>query len=61
MMMTQLEELKSLRRQMLATIERSAELTAAGTPERYLSGYDKAERLRLLARLDAAILKLEGH
>ena len=60
-MMTQLEELKGLRRQMLATIRHSADLAAAGTPERFLSAYDKAERLRLLARLDDAIRSLEVH
>ena len=61
MITMQLEELKGLRSQMIATIHHSAELSAAGTPERFLSAYDKAERLRLLARLDAAIRSLEVH
>jgi len=60
-MISQLDELKALRLQLRATIQRSSDLAAAGTPERYLSAYDKAERLRLLDRLDAAILTLEGH
>ena len=44
--MTQIDELKVLRDRLQAT------------PEKGLSAYEKAERLRLLALLDAAILKL---
>lgn len=59
--MTELDDLRLLREQLTARIKRSSELLAAGQPERYLTAREKVNRLRVLANMDAAILKLEGH
>lgn len=58
---TDLDELKILRDHLKETIRRSADRAAAGSPERYLSEHDKAERQKLLATLEADILRLGPH
>jgi hypothetical protein len=57
---TELDELKALRDQLKETIRVSADKSAAGKPELYLSERDMGARRALLADFEAAILKLEG-
>ena len=57
---TELDDMKSLRDTLVATIRRSSDLAASGRSEPFLTLRERAERDALLARMEATILKIEG-
>ena len=56
--MTELDEVTALRDRLKETIRRSEERAAAERPDAFSSEADKRERLRLLAGMEATLLKL---